>query len=81
MRSARAGYGTSMSQTPDEERTEERIEGRSDLLPEEEAVGSDDPHDQAEEILRESDERTEHPEETGEESVQTSSTEERPGIG
>lgn len=70
-----------MSQTPDEERTEERVESRSDLLPEEEAVGSDDPHDQAEEILRESDERTAHPEETGEESVQTSSAEERPGIG
>lgn len=63
-----------MSQTPDEE----RIEDRAHLLPEEEAAGSDDPHDQAEEILRESDERTEHPEETGEESTQTSGQDERP---
>lgn len=63
-----------MTETPDEE----RIESRADLLPEEEVAGSDDPHDQAEQILRESDERTAHPEETGEESVQTSSEEERP---
>jgi len=66
-----------MSETPDEE----RIEGRADLLPEEEAVGSDDPHDQAEEILRDSDERTEHPDETGAESTQTSSQDERPSPG
>lgn len=63
-----------MSQTPDEE----RIESRAELLPEERAAGSEDPHDQAEQILRESDERTAHPEETGAESVQTSSQEERP---
>lgn len=66
-----------MSQTPDED----RIESRAELLPEEESVGSDSPHDQAEEILRESDERTEHPEETGRRSTQTSSQDERPSPG
>lgn len=69
------GYRIGMSQTPDEE----RVDSRSELLPEEEVAGSDDPHDQAEQILRESDERTEHPEETGERSTQTSSPDERPG--
>ncbi len=34
---------------------------RADLLPEENAAGSDDPQAQAEEILAESAERTEHP--------------------
>ena len=34
---------------------------RADLLPEERAVGSDDPQAQAEAILAESAERTEHP--------------------
>jgi hypothetical protein len=57
---------------------EERIEGRAQLLPEEESAGSDDPRHQAEEILRDSDERTEHPEETGHESSQTSTPDERP---
>jgi hypothetical protein len=64
-----------MNQSPEDE---ERIEGRAQLLPEEEAAGSDDPRHQAEEILRDSDERTEHPEETGEESSQTSTPDERP---
>jgi hypothetical protein len=64
-----------MSQSSEDE---ERIESRAQLLPEEEAAGSDDPHRQAEEILRDSDERTQHPEETGEESPQTSTSEERP---
>jgi hypothetical protein len=44
-----------MSQTPDDD----RIETRAELLPEEEAAGSDDPHAQAEQILEESDARTE----------------------
>lgn len=35
--------------------------GRSRLLPEERAAGSDDPQAQAEAILAESEERTEHP--------------------
>jgi hypothetical protein len=64
-----------MSQNPDEE----RIESRAELLPEERTAGSEDPHEQAEQILRESDERTEHPEETGEESTQTSTPAQRPG--
>ena len=52
-------------------RDAERVETRSELLPEERAAGSDNPHDQAEAILAESDERTAHPEETREESTQT----------
>jgi hypothetical protein len=50
---------------------EARIERRADLLPEEQTVGSDDPEAQAEAILQESDERTDHPEETRHESHQT----------
>lgn len=50
---------------------EERVEGRAELLPEELAAGSDDPQAQAEAILAESDARTEHPEETQHESVQS----------
>jgi hypothetical protein len=57
---------------------EARIRSRAELLPEEAAAGSDDPQRQAAEILRESDERTAHPEETGGESTQTSTPEERP---
>jgi hypothetical protein len=55
----------------DEERAEERVDGRAELLPEELAAGSDDPEAQAAAILEESDERTEHPEETQQESVQS----------
>ena len=43
-----------MSQSPDEH----DIDTRAELLPEEEAAGSDDPHAQAEPILEESAERT-----------------------
>jgi hypothetical protein len=50
---------------------EERIERRSELLPEEKQAGSDDPEAQAEAILAESDERTDHPAETQRESTQT----------
>lgn len=39
--------------------TDDRIARRANLLPEEEAVGSDDPEAQAEAILAESDERVE----------------------
>jgi hypothetical protein len=63
-----------MTQSPDDE----RISSRAELLPEEEAAGSDDPQHQAEEILRDSDERTEHPEETGRASTQTSTPDDRP---
>jgi hypothetical protein len=48
-----------------------RIDSRAELLPEEESAGSDDPQGQAEAILAESDERTEHPEETRHDSDQT----------
>jgi deazaflavin-dependent oxidoreductase (nitroreductase family) len=50
---------------------DEHIAKRADLLPEEKRAGSDDPEAQAEAILEESEERTEHPEETRHESVQT----------
>jgi hypothetical protein len=50
---------------------ESRIARRAELLPEERAVGSDDSDEQAKVILEESDERTEHPEETRRESTQT----------
>ena len=56
-----------MSQPPDDE----RIESRAQLLPEEQAAGSDDPEAQAEQILAESDERTDDPEGTRTESTQT----------
>jgi hypothetical protein len=49
----------------------ERIEHRAHLLPEEQAAGSDDPEAQAAAILADSDERTEHPEQTRRESTQT----------
>jgi hypothetical protein len=64
-----------MSQTPQDDA---RVTSRAELLPEEEAAGSDDPTRQAEEILRDSDERTDHPEETGDASTQTSTSRERP---
>jgi hypothetical protein len=56
----------------------DRIARRAELLPEEASAGSDDPQHQAEEILQESDERTDHPEETGRASTQTSTPDERP---
>ena len=40
---------------------EEHVVQRAHLLPEERAAGSDDPRAQAEAILAESEERTEHP--------------------
>lgn len=47
-----------MSETPQDTRPEERdVDSRSDLLPEERAVGSDDAHDQAEAVLEESEQR------------------------
>jgi len=56
-----------MTDSPDEDRIQERAE----LLPEEEVAGSDDPEAQAKAILEDSDERTDHPEETRHESTQT----------
>lgn len=56
-----------MTDHPDET----RIDHRAQLLPEEEAAGSDDPHRQAQIVLEDSDERTERPEQTKRESTQT----------
>lgn len=56
-----------MSQSPDQD----RVAGRAELLPEEQAAGSEVPEAQAAAILEESDERTEDPEGTREESHQT----------
>ncbi|MDT0213139.1 hypothetical protein Q9R29_04500 [Rothia sp. ARF10] len=50
---------------------DDKVGSRAELLPEEQAVGSDDPDAQARAILAESEERTEHPEETRLESTQT----------
>ena len=50
---------------------QERIERRADLLPEEQAAGSDDPEAQAAAILRDSDDRVNDPEGTRRESTQT----------
>lgn len=55
-----------------------RIAHRAQLLPEEQDAGSEAPQDQAAAILEESDERTSHPDETGAESSQTSTPDERP---
>lgn len=57
-----------MTERPDPERVRQRAH---ELHPEELAVGSDDPEAQAEAILADSDERTEHPEETKHRSHQT----------
>jgi len=48
----------------------ERVAERAHLLPEELAAGSADPTAQAEQILAESDRRTDEPEQTQRESVQ-----------
>ncbi len=56
----------------------DHVESRSELLPEERAAGSENPREQAEQILEESAERTEAPGRTGAESTQTSTPHERP---
>lgn len=61
-----------MTQTPDEQDVDERdVDTRAILLPEEQAVGSEAPREQAEAILEESLERTEDPEGTRHRSHQT----------
>jgi len=50
---------------------EDRIQERAELLPEESTAGSDDPEAQAQAILEESDDRTDHPQATRHESTQT----------
>ena len=63
---------TSSDGAGEQERDEERVEQRaSELLPEERSAGSDDPREQAEAILAESDERTADPQGTQEASSQT----------
>jgi hypothetical protein len=49
------------SPTGDDETQARHVASRANLLPEEEAVGSDNPQEQAKLILEESQERTEHP--------------------
>ncbi len=61
------GVPGGMTETPEHD----RVDRRAELLPEEEVAGSDDPEAQAEAILAESDERTQHPEETRHDSTQT----------
>jgi len=56
-----------MSESADES----RVESRAELLPEEQAAGSEAPQEQARAILEESDERTDDPEGTRDESHQT----------
>jgi hypothetical protein len=56
-----------MSEAP----RDDRVEHRSELLPEELAAGSHDPEEQARAILEESDERVEQPEKTRRQSTQT----------
>ncbi|ANH37893.1 hypothetical protein I601_1457 [Nocardioides dokdonensis FR1436] len=57
---------------PEDDRpTAEAVATRSDLLPEEQQAGSDDPQAQAEAILEDSQERTDDPEGTRAESAQT----------
>ena len=52
---------------------EDRIDHRSELLPEETVAGSEDPEAQARAILEDSDERTDDPEGTRRESPQSPS--------
>lgn len=54
----------------DDVQDDERVAERAHLLPEEIAAGSDDPTAQAEQILSESDARTDDPEGTQQESPQ-----------
>lgn len=56
---------------PSESDTDARVETRGQLLPEEQAAGSDDPEAQAEQILADSDERVADPEGTKRNSTQT----------
>ena len=72
-----AGTGGTAGTDRDDERVRERAD---ELWPEEHAAGSDDPDEQAQQILRESDERVEDPEGTGAESVQTSTPDQRPDV-
>lgn len=61
------GYRRCMTNAPDES----AVDSRAELLPEEEAAGSDSPHDQAQVILEESLERTDDPQGSRHDSAQT----------
>ena len=64
--------GTTIPDDPgDAAADEDRVAERAHLLPEEIAAGSDDPTAQAEQILAESDDRTDDPERTQQEYSQT----------
>ena len=61
------GYRRLVTHPPDQP----RVDRRADLLPEEAAAGSENPKEQAEAILEESDRRVQDPEATRHESTQT----------
>ena len=63
-----------MSDNPQEIPDAEMVERRSHLLPEEEVAGSEDAEGQAAAILEESEERTQDPSGTRQESTQTPGT-------
>lgn len=65
------GTADSQHDQHDEHRDADRVGERAELLPEEQAAGSDDPVDQAAAILEESEERTDDPEGTRRDSSQT----------
>lgn len=88
MGSFRDGYRPDMDAQRESEDPEpiggassDRVAERSHLLPEEEAVGSDDPEQQAATVLADSDERTEDPDGTRLESAQTPDPESDPEGG
>ena len=56
---------------PDAHPDSDAVASRAELLPEEREAGSDDPQAQAEAILADSQERTEDPEGTRDDSTQT----------
>ena len=56
-----------MSEQPDDR----MVQARQDLLPEEEAAGSEDPEGQAQAVLEESEDRVRYPSQTRAESTQT----------
>ena len=70
-----ADYRGAVSQNSEHQTPEhEHVETRSELLPEEQVAGSDDPAAQAAAILADSDERTDDPDGTRDDSVQTPGT-------
>lgn len=61
MGGGRPGHETAVSVNPADEPPADAVAERADLLPEERAAGSADPQAQAEAILAESVDRSEHP--------------------